>query len=282
MGELLMAGKLSSKIKDAATNLRKTQVSTPAGGATEQAFTGAAAAQGKAPTGPSGQSNISEVLGVQEQRAVGEQAAQQMDQQAGQAQVQEAQQASQQKQFKSQQLAQELEGDARYNQELDNQFAHYKEHSLDMNAEEENLALEDLGAKLALKDKKYQAELSRRGDAARLQDAANFSEEVAKQVIGEDLANFRKSLEFQVEQHGLDLENMEDLSKIDIGAALSAANAAIKADLVAQESAGWSQLGSAAGSAAGSMNFGGGTTSTAVPTTAPTNVGSTGKLGGPV
>jgi hypothetical protein len=243
-----MAGKLSSKIKDAATNLRKTQATTPAGGATEQAFAGAAAAQGKAPTGPSGQSNISEVLGVQEQRAVGEQAAQGLEQQASQAQVQEAQQASQQKQFKSQQLAQKLEGDARYNQELENQFARYKEHSLDMNAEEENLALEDLGAKLALKDKQYQSELSRRGEAARLHDAANFSEEVAKQVIGEDLANFRKSLEFQVEQHGLDLANMEDLSKIDIGSAMQAANAALQADITAQQSQGFQKLGGAAAS----------------------------------
>jgi len=262
-----MAGKLSSKIKDAATNLRKTQQTTPAGGATEQAFAGAAAQQGKAATGPSGQSNISEVLGVQEQRAVGEQAAQQMEQQAGQAQVQEAQQESQQKQFRSQQIAQKLESDAQYSQELDNQFARYKEHSLDMDAEEENLALEDLGAKLALKDKKYQAELARRGDAARLHDAASFNEEVAKQVIGEDLANFRKNLEFQVEQHGLDLKNMEDLSKINIGAALSAANAAIKADLAAQESAGWSQLGGAASSVVGDMDFGSTSTSTTGPTT---------------
>jgi len=256
-------GKLSSKIKDAATNLRKTQQTAPAGGATEQAFAGAAAQQGQAATGPSGQSNISEVLGVQEQRAVGEQAAQQMEQQAGQAQVQEAEQASKQKQFKSQQMAQKLESDAQYSQELDNQLARYKEHGLDMDAEEENLVLEDIGAKLALKDKKYQAELSRRGESARLHDAANFKEESAKLIMGEDLANFRKSLEFQVEQHGLDLQNMEDLSKINIGAALSAANAAIKADLAAQESAGWSQLGGAVGD----MDFGSTSTSTTDPTT---------------
>jgi len=241
-----MAGKLSSKIKDAATNLRKTQQAAPAGGATEQAFAGAAAQQGKAPSGPSGQSNISEVLGVQDQRAVGEQAAQKLDDQAGQAQVQEAQQESQQKQFKSQQLAQKLEGDARYNQELDNQFAKYKEHSLDMNAEEENLALEDLGAKLALKDKQYQSELGRRGDAARLTDAANFSEEVKKQVMGEELSNFRDQLEFMEKEHGLDLESMEDLSKIDIDSALASADAALQADITAQQSQGFSQLGGAA------------------------------------
>ena len=243
-----MAGKLSSKIKDAATNLRKTQQAAPAGGATEQAFAGAAAAQGKGVSGPSGQSNISEVLGVQDARAQGEQAAQALEQQAGQAQVQEAQQESQQKQFKSQQLAQKLEGDANYNQELDNQFAKYKEHSLDMDAEEENLALEDLGAKLALKDKQYQSEIGRRGEAARLTDAANFSEEVKKQVMGEELANFRDQIEFMEKEHGLDLENMEDLAKIDIDSALASANAALQADLTAQQSQGFAGLGKAGAS----------------------------------
>ncbi len=240
-------GKLSSKIKDAATNLRKTQQTAPAGGATEQAFAGAAAQQGQAATGPSGQSNISEVLGVQEQRAVGEQAAQQMEQQAGQAQVQEAEQASKQKQFKSQQMAQKLESDAQYSQELDNQLARYKEHGLDMDAEEENLALEDIGAKLALKDKKYQAELSRRGESARLHDAANFKEESAKLIMGEDLANFRKQIEFMEKEHGLDLQSMEDLAKIDINSALASADAALQADITAQQSQGFTDLGKAGG-----------------------------------
>lgn len=270
-----MAGKLSSKIKDAATNLRKTQQAAPAGGATEQAFAGAAAAQGKGVSGPSGQSNISEVLGVQDARAQGEQQAQALDQQAGQAQVQEAQQESQQKQFKSQQLAQKLEGDANYNQELDNQFAKYKEHSLDMDAEEENLALEDLGAKLALKDKQYQSEIGRRGEAARLIDAANFSEEVKKQVMGEDLANFRDQIEFMEKEHGLDLENMEDLAKIDIDSALASANAALQADIAAQQSQGYSQLGSAAAQGVGAMDFSGSNPSTTDTTTSRNNPGRT-------
>ena len=254
-----MAGKLSSKIKDAASNLRKTQQATPAGGATEQAFAGAAAAQGKGVSGPSGQSNISEVLGVQQARAEGEQAAQGLEQQASQAQVQEAQQASQEKQFKSQQLAQKLEGDAQYNQQINQQLAKYQEHSLDMDAEEENLALEDLGAKLALKDKKYQAELSRRGESARLDDMNNFKEESAKLIMGEDLANFRSNIESMEREHGLDLQSMEDLAKIDINSALASADAALQADILAQQSAGFSQLGSAAGQAVGAMDFGGDT-----------------------
>ena len=237
-----MAGKLSSKIKDAATNLRKNQTNAPAGGATEQAFAGAAAAQGKGVSGPSGQSNIGEVLGVQGVRAQGEQAAQAMDQQAGQAQVQEVEQDSKQKQFKVQQRSQLLEGDQKYNQGIEDQFLKYKEHGLDMNAEEENLALEDLGAKLALKDKQYQAHLSRTGAEGRLHDELAFKEESEKLIQGEALSTFRKELDFLVEQNDLDLQNIEDLAQIDLDSALLVANAAIEEDMNAQRSQGYSDL----------------------------------------
>ena len=141
----------------------------------------AGVAQGSAgsPT-PSGQSNISEVLGVQEQRAQGEQAMQQLDQQAATAQVAEAQQASQDKVRDAQARARELEADAQFNKGIEDQLNNYEQHSLDMDAAEEELALEDLGAKLALKDRQYQAELDRRGKAANLQDALAFREETAK------------------------------------------------------------------------------------------------------
>ena len=276
-----MAGKLSSKIQKAATDLRKGQNMAPAGTATEQAFQGAAAAQGQQATTPSGQSNISETLGVQDARSQGEAAAQALENQAGQAQVQEAQQESAQRQRDAAMTAQRLEADTNYNNQINNQLARYKENSLDMDAAEEELALEDLGAKLALKDKQYQAELGRRGEAARLRDANAFTQEVKKQVMGEELANFRDQLEFAEREQGMDLESMEALAAIDINSAMAAANAALQSQLSAQQSAGFSQLGQAAGSIIGGMDFGGGSSSTPT-TTSPTNTGSTGKLGGPV
>ena len=208
----------------------------------------AGVAQGSAgsPT-PSGQSNISEVLGVQEQRAQGEQAMQQLDQQAATAQVAEAQQASQDKVRDAQARARELEADAQFNKGIEDQLNNYEQHSLDMDAAEEELALEDLGAKLALKDRQYQAELDRRGKAANLQDALAFREETAKLVMGEELKAFRDSIAFLEKEHQLDLNSREALAKMDINSALEAANAALQDDLRSQTSAAYSQLGSAAG-----------------------------------
>jgi len=277
-----MAGKLSEKIKQSASNLRQAQQAAPAGTATEQAFQQAAVAKGTAGTPtPSGQSNISEVLGVQEQRAAGEQAAQQIEQQAEQAQVAEAQQESKDVIRDATMRAQRLETDAKFNQELENQLNKYEQFSLDMDAAEEDLALEDLGAKLALKDKKYQAELQRRGDAARLQDANNFKEESQKLVMGESLKNFRDNIKFQEEQQDLDLQSMEDLAKLDIDSALAAADAAMAEALRQQQSQAFSQLGSAAASVVGDEGaykglFGGGSAASATPATTASTTRTTG------
>lgn len=273
-----MASKLSDKIKQSAANLRQNQQAAPAGTATQQAFQQAAVGKGTAGPVVSGQSNISETLGVQEQRAVGEQAAQQLDQQAATAQVAEAQQASEDKQYQATQLAQKLESDANYNAQIEKQFNNYEQHSLDMDAAEEELALEDLGFKLALKDKQYMSHLDRMARTANLHDETAYKEEVAKIVMGEELKNFRDNIAFQEKQHGLDLQNMEDLAKIDINSALAAANAAISAELKAQQSGAWSQLGQAVGEGVASYKL----STPKAPTTPPSNVGSTGKLGGPV
>lgn len=242
-----MASKLSEKIKGAATNLRQTQKAAPTGMATEQAFQQAAASKGTGgmPT-PSGQSNISETLGVQQVRAEGEQQAQALDQQAATAQVAEAEQASADRQRGAAMLARKLEADTNYNQQIENQLNNYEQHSLDMDAAEEELALEDLGAKLALKDRKYQAELDRRAQAANLADQTAFREETAKLIMGEELKQLRDQIAFMEQQQKLDIANREDLAKIDINSALAAANAALQEDIAAQKSQAWSQLGGAA------------------------------------
>ena len=242
-----MASKLSDKIKCAANNLRQTQAATPAGMGTQQAVQQAAAGQGKAGGEAFGQSSISETLGVQQARAEGEQAAQALEQQAGQAQVAEAQQASQEKQEDAAQLAAKLEADANYNAAIEKQFNNYEQHSLDMDAAEEELALEDLGFRLALKDKQYMSQLDRMARTANLHDETAYKEETAKLIMGEELKNFRDNITFMEQQHGLDLQNMEELGKIDINSALAAANAAIQAELTAQQSGAFSQLGSAVG-----------------------------------
>lgn len=243
-----MASKLSEKIKQSANNLRQTQQAAPTGMGTQQAVQGAMAGQGTGAGEAFGQSSISETLAVQNQRAQGEQAAQALEQEAGQAQVAEAQQASEEKQFKASQLAQKLEADANYNAEIEKQFNNYEQHSLDMDAAEEELALEDLGFRLALKDKTYMANLDRMAQTANLEDETAYKEEVAKIVMGEELAAFHKNLQFMEQQHALDLASMEDLAKIDINGAMAAATAALNEDIRAQQSQGYSELGKAAGS----------------------------------
>ena len=249
-----MASKLSEKIKEAAQNLRQKQQSAPAGGATEQAFQQATAAQGMAGTAaPSGQSNIQEVLGVQQQRAQGEQVAQQMEQQAEQVQVREEAQESEERQYETQQLAAKLEQDANYSAALDDQFNKYEQFSIDMDEAEEELALEELGFKLALKDKQYLANLDRMAKTANALDETAYKEEVSNVILGEDIKNFRDQILFQEKEQQLDLNNREDLAKIDINAALAAGSAALREDLKAQEQAAFQQLGQAGASVAGSM-----------------------------
>lgn len=249
-----MASKLSEKIKEAAQNLRQKQQSAPAGGATEQAFQQATAAQGMAGTAaPSGQSNIQEVLGVQQQRAQGEQVAQQMEQQAEQVQVREEAQESEERQYETQQLAAKLEQDANYSAALDDQFNKYEQFSIDMDEAEEELALEELGFKLALKDKQYLANLDRMAKTANALDETAYKEEVANVILGEDIKNFRNQILFQEKEQQLDLNNREDLAKIDINAALAAGSAALREDLIAQEQAAWQQLGQAGADVAGSL-----------------------------
>ena len=244
-----MATKLSEKIRQSAQNLRQTQQQAPAGGATQQAFQASQVGQGKAPTQPLGQSNISEILAIQDARAQGEQAAQQIEAQADQTQVKEAEQAAQERVFDATQTANKLETDAQYNQQLDDQLNKYEQFSLDMTEQEEDLALEKMGFELMLKDKKYMAYLDQAGRQGRLNNELEYRKEVANQVYGEKLAETMRQIGFMENQYELDSINIEKLAQIDINSAIAAANAALQDDLRAQESAAWGQLGKAAGTA---------------------------------
>ena len=133
------------------------------------------------------------------------------------------------------------------------EFNKFEQASLDMDAEEEELELEMLGFKLALKDKQYMAQLDREAKQANLQDELAFKEESAKLIMGEDLANFRSQLDFKLEQNKLDLNNMEALSQISLDDALAAANFAVQEQSIAAESAGFQQLGSSLGSLGASL-----------------------------
>ena len=244
-----MALKLSEKIKQQAQNIRQNQQAGMAGTKTQQAFQQAAVAQGKAGTAaPSGQSNIDEILGIQQQRMQGEQAAEQLEQQAGQVAVQEEAQESEERQHQAIKIAEKLESDANYNQLVESEFNKYEQFRLDMSDEEEQLALENLGFQLALKDKAYLAQLDRRAKEENLRDELAFKEQTAKTILGEELNNFRKDLAFQEQQFDLDLQNREDLAKINIDAALAAGAAALEEDLVRQKSQAWSDLFGAASS----------------------------------
>lgn len=247
-----MALKLSEKIKQQAQNIRQNQQAGMAGTKTQQAFQQAAVAQGKAGTAaPSGQSNIDEILGIQQQRMRGEQAAEQLEQQAGQVAVQEEAQESEERQYQATKLAEKLESDANYNQLVESEFNKYEQFRLDMNEEEEQLALETLGFQLAIKDKQYLSELDRRAKEENLRDEIQFKEQAAKTILGETLNNFRKDIEFQERQLDLDLKNTEDIAKINIDVALEVAASALQDDLAIQSSQAWSDLAQAGISAYG-------------------------------
>ena len=238
-----MAKRLSSKIRQAAQNLR--QSPGPVGGATQRAFEQSQVAQGMAPTGqPLGQSNIAETLAIQNTQGQLDQAAQQLESQADQAQVVEAEQASKEKMFDTQQTSAQLESNAQYSQQLDQQLNKYEQFSLDMSEAEEDLALEKMGFELMLKDKQYMAYLDQSGRMGRLHNELEYKKEVANQIFGERLAETMRQIGFMESQHDLDMKNADALASLSINDALAAASAALEDDLRMQESQAWSSLGS--------------------------------------
>jgi len=238
-------GKLLDNIKNAAMKTKQPQGQV--GGATEATFQDLRQAGGKADVrgGPSGQSSLTEQLGIAEAQQ-GQQAVQdQMQQQQVSAGLTEQQQKMQQDQIDNEMKMTARAGDQEYQQNLDNMYNNLSQNYQKMGQEEKEMAMEQATFDQRLDNEQYVAGLNDRAARARLEDANEFNTEMRKQIMGQELESMTREFDHRKSESKKQDDYTIQRARSDAAFAMKMFESAMSSQLDSQKAGALGDLASA-------------------------------------
>lgn len=114
------------------------------------------------------------------------------------------------------------------NIKMDSLFSSFKKSNVELEDRKDAAKLEQVGFLLAMQDQRYLDEINRVGNMKNLKNDISFQEEMNHLVWGQETSLLMNNLDFKWDQDVKDSDFAKQLSKIDIDAALSMANASLQ------------------------------------------------------